>query len=107
MCLFQYKKRPVIPLMLWRPHEPVYPRLIKTTIDGLSIEETKEMRKKGLAVPPLTKLGICYLRFFFFFSLQQLVYVCCSLTQKLQLQPRMVIMVVWCPWSEMLSSPVS
>ena len=64
------KKRPVIPLMLWRPHEPVYPRLIKTTIDGLSIEETKEMRKKGLAVPPLTKLGICYLRgFFFFFSL--------------------------------------
>ena len=43
--------------MLWKPHDPVYPRLIKTTIDGLSIEETKEMRKKGLAVPPLTKLG--------------------------------------------------
>ncbi|KAL0002601.1 hypothetical protein SO802_016382 [Lithocarpus litseifolius] len=51
------KRRPVIPLMLWRPHEPVYPRLIKTTIDGLSIEETKEMRKRGLAVPPLTKLA--------------------------------------------------
>ncbi|KAF5731685.1 CRS2-associated factor 1 mitochondrial [Tripterygium wilfordii] len=51
------KKRPVIPLMLWKPHEPVYPRLIKTTIDGLSIEETKEMRKKGLSVPPLTKLA--------------------------------------------------
>lgn len=51
------KKRPKIPLMLWKPHEPVYPRLIKTTIDGLSIEETKAMRKKGLAVPPLTKLG--------------------------------------------------
>ncbi|KAK9273922.1 hypothetical protein L1049_018734 [Liquidambar formosana] len=51
------KKRPVIPLMLWRPHEPVYPRLIKTVIDGLSIEETKEMRKKGLAVPALTKLA--------------------------------------------------
>ena len=62
------KKRPVIPLMLWRPHEPVYPRLIKTTIDGLSIEETKEMRKRGLAVPPLTKLGICYLRVKTFFS---------------------------------------
>lgn len=52
------KKRPVIPLMLWKPHEPVYPRLIKTTIDGLSIEETKEMRKNGLAVPALTKLGM-------------------------------------------------
>ncbi|KAK4266756.1 hypothetical protein QN277_023635 [Acacia crassicarpa] len=51
------KRRPVIPLMLWRPHEPIYPRLIKTTIEGLSIEETKEMRKKGLAVPALTKLA--------------------------------------------------
>ncbi|XP_019260044.1 PREDICTED: CRS2-associated factor 1, mitochondrial isoform X2 [Nicotiana attenuata] len=51
------KKRPVIPLMLWKPHEPVYPRLVKTTIDGLSIEETKEMRKRGLAVPALTKLA--------------------------------------------------
>ncbi|KAF9609876.1 hypothetical protein IFM89_018961 [Coptis chinensis] len=51
------RKRPVIPLMLWRPHEPIYPRLIKTTIDGLTIEETKEMRKRGLAVPVLTKLA--------------------------------------------------
>ncbi|TKY72043.1 CRS2-associated factor 1 [Spatholobus suberectus] len=51
------KKRPAIPLMLWKPHEPVYPRLIKTTIDGLSIQETKEMRKRGLAVPALTKLA--------------------------------------------------
>lgn len=51
------KKRPKIPLMLWKPHEPVYPRLIKTAIDGLSIEETKEMRKRGLAVPALTRLA--------------------------------------------------
>ncbi|CAA7401770.1 unnamed protein product [Spirodela intermedia] len=51
------KKRPVIPLMLWRPHEPIYPKLIKTTIDGLTVEETKEMRKRGLAVPALTKLS--------------------------------------------------
>lgn len=51
------KKRPVIPLMLWKPQEPVYPRLIKTTIDGLTIEETKELRKRGLAMPALTKLG--------------------------------------------------
>ncbi|XP_078444237.1 CRS2-associated factor 1, mitochondrial-like [Wolffia australiana] len=51
------KKRPVIPLMLWRPHEPVYPKLIKTTIDGLSVEETKEMRKTGLSVPVLIKLA--------------------------------------------------
>lgn len=51
------KKRPIVPLMLWRPHEPVYPKLIKTVIDGLSIEETKEMRKRGLALPALTKLA--------------------------------------------------
>ncbi|XP_020255439.1 LOW QUALITY PROTEIN: CRS2-associated factor 1, mitochondrial-like [Asparagus officinalis] len=51
------KKRPVIPLMLWKPHEPVYPKLIKTTIDGLTIEETKDMRKRGLAVPALIKLA--------------------------------------------------
>ncbi|CAN0824589.1 CRS2-associated factor 1, mitochondrial [Linum grandiflorum] len=51
------KKRPAVPLMLWRPHEPVYPKLIKTTIEGLSIDETKEMRKKGLAVPVLTRLA--------------------------------------------------
>ncbi|CAH1425041.1 unnamed protein product [Lactuca virosa] len=51
------KKRPIIPLMLWKPQEPIYPKLIKTTIEGLSIEETKEMRKKGLAVPALTKLA--------------------------------------------------
>ncbi|KAK4747988.1 hypothetical protein SAY87_014574 [Trapa incisa] len=54
---YNHKKRPVIPLMLWKPHEPIYPRLIKTTIDGLSIIETKEMRKRGLSVPPITKLG--------------------------------------------------
>ncbi|CAN8267890.1 unnamed protein product [Cochlearia groenlandica] len=61
------KKRPKIPLMLWKPHEPVYPRLIKTTIDGLSIEETKAMRKKGLAVPALTKLGQYFLLVLFLF----------------------------------------
>ncbi|CAO2205916.1 unnamed protein product [Urochloa humidicola] len=51
------KKRPVIPLMLWKPAEPIYPRLIKTTIEGLTVEETKQMRKKGLHVPVLTKLA--------------------------------------------------
>ncbi|VAH57795.1 unnamed protein product [Triticum turgidum subsp. durum] len=50
------KKRPVIPLMLWKPAEPIYPRLIKTTIEGLTVQETKEMRKKGLHAPVLTKL---------------------------------------------------
>ncbi|CAO2835000.1 unnamed protein product [Amaranthus hypochondriacus] len=54
---YKPKKRPVIPLMLWKPQEPVYPKLIKTTVEGLSIEEMKEIRKRGLAVAALTKLG--------------------------------------------------
>ncbi|KAH6830788.1 RNA-binding CRS1 / YhbY domain-containing protein [Perilla frutescens var. hirtella] len=54
---YKSSKRPVVPLMLWKPQEPVYPRLIKTTIEGLSIEETKEMRKRGLSVPALTRLA--------------------------------------------------
>ncbi|KAI3833887.1 hypothetical protein MKX03_012375 [Papaver bracteatum] len=33
--------------MLWRPHEPIYPRLIRSTIDGLTTDETKEMKKRG------------------------------------------------------------
>ncbi|XP_051117039.1 CRS2-associated factor 1, mitochondrial-like isoform X3 [Andrographis paniculata] len=54
---YKPKERPLIPLMLWKPQEPVYPRLIKTTIEGLSMEETKEMRKRGLSVPVLTRLS--------------------------------------------------
>jgi hypothetical protein len=54
---YNLKKRPVIPLMLWKPAEPIHPRLIKTTIEGLTVEETKQMRKNGLHVPVLTKLG--------------------------------------------------
>lgn len=53
---YKPKKRPVIPLMLWKPQEPVYPKLVKTTTEGLSIVETKELRKRGLAVPALIKL---------------------------------------------------
>ncbi|XP_073126516.1 CRS2-associated factor 1, mitochondrial [Henckelia pumila] len=54
---YKLQTKPVVPLMLWKPQEPVYPRLIKTTIDGLSIEETKGMRKRGLSVPALTRLA--------------------------------------------------
>lgn len=54
---YKPSKRPVIPLMLWKPQEPVYPRLVKTTIEELSIQETKAMRKRGLSVPALTRLG--------------------------------------------------
>ncbi|TKY69437.1 CRS2-associated factor 2 [Spatholobus suberectus] len=50
------KNRPVIPLMLWKPYAPIYPRLLKNVIEGLTYEETKEMRNSGLNSHPLMKL---------------------------------------------------
>ncbi|OMP05466.1 hypothetical protein CCACVL1_01892 [Corchorus capsularis] len=50
------KNRPVIPLMLWKPYPPIYPRLVKNVADGLTFEETKEMRNRGLNSPALMKL---------------------------------------------------
>lgn len=50
------KNRPAIPLMLWKPYAPIYPKLVKNVADGLSFDETKEMRNRGLNSPPLMKL---------------------------------------------------
>jgi RNA-binding protein YhbY len=49
--------RPSIPLMLWKPYAPIYPKLVKNVAEGLSFEETKEMRNKGTHSPPLMKLS--------------------------------------------------
>jgi len=43
--------------MLWKPHPPIYPRLVKNVADGLEFEETKEMRNRGLHSPALMKLS--------------------------------------------------
>ncbi|KAH7652258.1 YhbY-like protein [Dioscorea alata] len=50
------KQRPIIPVMLWKPYAPIYPRLVKNVVDGLTFEETKELRDKGLNSPALMKL---------------------------------------------------
>ncbi|MED6205920.1 hypothetical protein PIB30_022205 [Stylosanthes scabra] len=50
------KNRPVIPLMLWKPYAPIYPRLVRSVVEGLTHEQTKEMRNKGLNLDPLMKL---------------------------------------------------
>lgn len=49
--------RPVIPVMLWKPYPPIYPKLVKNVADGLTFEETKELRNKGLNSLPLMKLS--------------------------------------------------
>ncbi|CAL5392883.1 unnamed protein product [Camellia sinensis] len=54
---YDFKKRPVIPLMLWKLYAPIYPKLVKNVADGFTLEETKEMRNRGLNSPPLMKLS--------------------------------------------------
>ncbi|KAK9073750.1 hypothetical protein SSX86_006344 [Deinandra increscens subsp. villosa] len=54
---YNYKTRPVFPLMLWKPITPVYPRLIQRVPEGLTLEEASEMRKKGRELIPICKLG--------------------------------------------------
>ncbi|XP_077218345.1 RNA-binding CRS1 / YhbY (CRM) domain-containing protein isoform X2 [Tasmannia lanceolata] len=50
------KQRPTVPLMLWKPYVPIYPKLVKNIADGLTFEETKEMRNRALNAPALMKL---------------------------------------------------
>lgn len=50
------KQRPVIPLMLWKPLAPIYPKLVLSVAEGMTFEETKELRNRGLNSPPLMKL---------------------------------------------------
>jgi hypothetical protein len=54
---YNYRTRPVYPLMLWKPAAPVYPRLVKTVPDGLTPEEATQMRKRGRQLLPICKLG--------------------------------------------------
>ncbi|XP_015898532.3 CRS2-associated factor 2, mitochondrial [Ziziphus jujuba] len=50
------KNRPVIPVMLWRPYAPIYLKLVKNVADGLTFDETKDLRNRGLNSDPLMKL---------------------------------------------------
>ncbi|XP_024018027.1 CRS2-associated factor 2, mitochondrial isoform X2 [Morus notabilis] len=52
------KNRPVIPLMMWKPYAPIYPKLVKNVADGLTFEETKELRNRGLNSHPLMILKV-------------------------------------------------
>ncbi|XP_020591286.1 CRS2-associated factor 2, mitochondrial isoform X2 [Phalaenopsis equestris] len=54
---YDSENRPIIPPMLWKPLAPIYPRLVKNIADGLTFEETKAMRNKGLNSPSLMKLS--------------------------------------------------
>lgn len=59
---YDQKNRPVIPVMLWKPYTPIYPKLVKNVADGLTFEETKELRNRGLNSPPVMKLSKCLIK---------------------------------------------
>lgn len=54
---YNHRDRPYIPPMLWKPHSPIYPKLITQKPGGLKLKEANELRKQGLKIMPLTKLA--------------------------------------------------
>lgn len=54
---YNYKDRPFIPLMLWKPLAPFYPKLVKPIPDGLTKEEVTAMRKRGKQIEAVKKLS--------------------------------------------------
>jgi len=55
---YNYKTRPIIPTMLWKPPTPIYPKLIEKAPAGLTVEEANELRKLGRKLPPICHLGM-------------------------------------------------
>lgn len=54
---YDHRKRPHLPIMLWKPATPVYPKLIQEAPEGLTKEEADEFRMKGKRLLPIRKLG--------------------------------------------------
>ncbi|KAL6505532.1 CRS1 YhbY [Orobanche hederae] len=54
---YDHRKRPRLPVMLWKPATPVYPKLIQDAPDGLTKEEADELRMKGKTLLPICKLA--------------------------------------------------
>lgn len=54
---YDHRKRPQLPVMLWKPATPVYPKLIQEAPEGLTKEEADELRMKGKTLLPICKLG--------------------------------------------------
>ncbi|KAK4423838.1 CRS2-associated factor 2, chloroplastic [Sesamum alatum] len=54
---YDHRKRPQLPVMLWKPAAPVYPKLIQDAPEGLTKEEADELRTKGKNLLPICKLA--------------------------------------------------
>eukprot|EP01018_Ginkgo_biloba_P008948 Gb_26560 [translate_table: standard] len=58
---YDHKTRPRLPLMLWKPAAPIYPKLIERAPAGLTKEEADALREKGeylLSICKLAKNGV-------------------------------------------------
>ena len=56
---YNYKDRPKIPLMLWKPASPIYPNLIQDAPEELTKDEAYKLRMLGRKVEPICKIGAC------------------------------------------------
>nr|GMD76807.1 CRS2-associated factor 2, chloroplastic [Ipomoea batatas] len=54
---YDHHLRPQLPVMLWKPATPVYPKLIQEAPEGLTKEEADEFREKGKKLLPICKLA--------------------------------------------------
>ncbi|KAG0597806.1 hypothetical protein M758_12G021700 [Ceratodon purpureus] len=54
---YNYKTRPIIPIMLWKPPTPIYPKLIEKAPAGLTLEEANDLRRLGRRLAPICHLG--------------------------------------------------
>nr|GMD79404.1 CRS2-associated factor 2, chloroplastic [Ipomoea batatas] len=54
---YDHQLRPQLPVMLWKPATPVYPKLIQEAPEGLTKEEADEFREKGKKLLPICKLA--------------------------------------------------
>ncbi|KAK4485756.1 hypothetical protein RD792_008402 [Penstemon davidsonii] len=54
---YDHQKRPRLPVMLWKPAAPVYPKLIQEAPEGLTKKEADELRVKGKSLLPICKLA--------------------------------------------------
>ncbi|XP_050206705.1 CRS2-associated factor 2, chloroplastic [Mercurialis annua] len=54
---YDHRNRPRIPIMLWKPAAPVYPKLIQDAPEGLTKDEAYEFREKGKELLPICKLA--------------------------------------------------
>ncbi|GJP69866.1 hypothetical protein CLOP_g871 [Closterium sp. NIES-67] len=54
---YNYRLRPRLPLMLWKPPAPIYPKLVQDAPGGLTLRQAQEMRRIGRKIKPLCKLA--------------------------------------------------